>query len=243
MKPSIRDVGAFIDVSNQVIHHSTMTMIHRALPPVPNGPSAIFNPKCISSARAALIAHRAAGQRFRHKDEAFWSGYIHWIILQLPFAPFMVLFCHIIAVYDQSDLSLLQDFVATLAPARPYSEGADKMYRLCNTFTNVATLYVEAKLREQAVQAQQLPLADLNVDMLGMEAHFDPYLSALGMAPNSSWPMTSVPINNNAATEGDMNTSTTYGPDGSMMPMPDLHQWFSGNRNMLEWLEHDLDMV
>jgi hypothetical protein len=134
-------------------------------------------------------------------------------ILLIPFAPFFVLFCHVIESSSVEDLNLLQAFVTSLIPAIPQSEPVEKLHRLCQVLSNVAALYVEAKA--------QLP-ADQNMLPIGNE--FDMYLSALGLMPM----------------EGQMLSEAAGGDAPMSGQMSYLGDWFSGSRHMMDLLETDM---
>jgi hypothetical protein len=142
----------------------------------------------------------------------------------------MVIFCHAITIYSADDLNLLAAFVDSLKPLpQTTSEGADKLYRLCHVFHQVAKLYVEAKAQEARTQAQSQA-------SLTAEAAFDPYLSMLGFAPNQTqylapdWPATA-----------DIAVDWPEGIDlGSNVNIQD---WFSGNSNIMGLLDQDIDYL
>jgi hypothetical protein len=134
----------------------------------------------------------------------------------------MIIFCHVIAIYDTTDLQLLADFVSSLYPnsASRYSEGAERLHRLCQVFYQVAKLYAQAKTEEAQTQAQM----EWNPG-----AAFDPYLSMLGFGPY-------------AMVGGQ---DGVHGPavwqDGNEGVAVGVQGWFKGNQNILGLLEQDVD--
>lgn len=60
-----------------------------------------------------------------------------------PFAPFFVLFCHVIETPDPSDMDLLRRFIASLEDLRCASKTAEKLSRLCKAMWEVASAYHE----------------------------------------------------------------------------------------------------
>ncbi|PSN71517.1 hypothetical protein BS50DRAFT_518657 [Corynespora cassiicola Philippines] len=188
-------------LSDVVMHYSTCALIQRAQ----TSAHGTFTDDCLESSREALRAHEKCNKQFNVKgNEDMWSGYVHWSILQAPFTPFIVIFCKSISSCDLNELATLSDFVTSLESARTVSEGADKLYKMCHLFLQVARLYIEAKRKEHPGQSNttlQSPLptsspgffpanANENFDLSTM-AQFDPYLSALGLAPTpviDSWP-------------------------------------------------------
>lgn len=75
---------------------------------------------------------------------------------------------------------------------------------------------------------------------------FDPYLSALGLMPNSAWPMTGFP-NMGAGTDafsqsgfdGNMGGGAGMGAQGGIQNVQD---WFSGSRYLMNLMEDDIQM-
>jgi hypothetical protein len=61
------------------------------------------------------------------------------------FAPFIVLFCHVIETFDTHDLRLLESFKASLEPWRGISESLDRLFRLGQMLHKIADLYVETR--------------------------------------------------------------------------------------------------
>ncbi|KAG7102398.1 hypothetical protein HYQ44_018208 [Verticillium longisporum] len=137
-----------------------------------------------------------------------------WAILLTPFAPFFVLFCHVIETSSAEDLKRLYEFADSLGGASPISEPVQKLHRLCQVLYNVALTYVEAKAQQPA--ANQAPINE----------EFDMYLSALGFPPNELLaPGTGVEAGAAAQTA---------------VQSEQLANWFSGNQQMMGLLEEDL---
>lgn len=57
-----------------------------------------------------------------------------------PFAPFFVLFCHVIMTLNPGDMDLLREFVASLNDLRSATPTAEKMYELCNAMWDVVCM-------------------------------------------------------------------------------------------------------
>jgi hypothetical protein len=184
---------------------------------------------------------------------------LHRAILQAPFTPFTVIFCNVILHCDPFDLNTLSDFVSSIESCRTVSEGADKLYKMCHLFLQVAKLYVEAKTNEYTHKSSTQPQEsqsefyqaggeeqDFDLNSL---AQFDPYLSALGLMPNSVWPMT-----NYAPTGGDEDESMhpegfqgRHGMGTGSMPVGmqsdnTVQNWFSGSRYLMNLMEEDTRM-
>lgn len=246
--------------SNVVMHYSTCALIQRAV----TTDNVTFTQECLEYSRAALIAHERCNAQFNTGgNEELWSGYIHWSILQAPFTPFIVVFCNAIQKSDTKDLESLQQFVASLESCRTVSEGANKLYKMCHLFLQVAKLYIQAKRNDARSQPQSMAQPAPNniytttdgtqVDLNYM-TQFDPYLSALGLVPNSAWPMAGYndtpTISTAMETFGNtQNATATQVPDpfgtgymSDTMPQNSVQDWFSGSRYLMNLMEAGDDM-
>ncbi|KAF2450389.1 hypothetical protein P171DRAFT_479480 [Karstenula rhodostoma CBS 690.94] len=232
-------------VTNEAHSQYSQSVFKRAISP----DNVSFNNDCLESARAALVAHQRCSAQFNVKgNEDLWSGYIHWAILQAPFTPFIVIFCHSIVHCDPSDLNSLSDFVVSLESCRTISEGADKLYKMCHLFLQVAKLYVEAKRNE----SPPVTTSPTHPDQNGFYHHetginldtttqFDPYLSALGLMPNAGFPMTGFPA---TTTSANVEAFPPGSFDASMAPdATNVQDWFSGSRFLLNLMEDDIQML
>lgn len=134
---------------------------------------------------------------------------------------------------------------------------------MCHLFLQVAKLYIQAKKNDTRKQPQTVTQPAPNnfytttdstqLDLSTM-TQFDPYLSALGLVPNSSWPMagytdtpamgtamesfTNVP--NTANTQGSEVFGVDYAPNG--VPQNSVQDWFSGSRYLMNLMEAGDDM-
>lgn len=119
---------------------------------------------------------------------------------------------------------------------------------MCNIFLHVAKLYIEAKTKEAAEQRQNsqgsgfYPAAssDQAADDMTAMNQFDPYLSALGLMPNSAWPMANsfpaMPPGMEAFQGLDGAASAGYGAQNT------VQDWFSGSRYIMGLMEDDINM-
>ncbi|KAI8941699.1 hypothetical protein NX059_002908 [Plenodomus lindquistii] len=259
----IQDVFFHSDV---VMHYSTCALIQRAVSP----DNVTFNQECLESSRAALAAHMRANAQFNtNGNEELWSGYVHWSILNAPFTPFIVIFCHVIQKNELSDLNSLFDFVGSLESCRTISEGADKLYKMCHMFSQIAKLYVQAKTqetrsREQTAARTSQPNYYTTTDGTQLDLNamnsFDPYLSALGLMPNWAWPTTGAPNvsgqyeatpnpsgmnmftqgQDMSGAQGTIAASLGFGPPGG--PQNAVQDWFSGSRYLMNLMEAGDDL-
>lgn len=172
------------------------------------------------------------------------------------------MFCNAIQTIDSSDLNSLADFVASLESCRTLSEGADKLYKMCHMFLRIAKLYVQIKLQDAASQPHDTPhfatpnyytTADGTQLEMNAMTSFDPYLSALGLMPNSTWPMagySNVPSSTGldafpagdglGGTLGPGATETGFGPPAGNQNS--LQDWFSGSRYLMNLMEAGDDL-
>ncbi|KAF2708656.1 hypothetical protein K504DRAFT_467892 [Pleomassaria siparia CBS 279.74] len=239
---SYGDVGDLFYHADVATHFSTASLIQRAASP----DNVTFSAKCLESARASLLAHQRASEKFNIKgNEELWSGYIHWSILQAPFTPFIVIFSNVITHCDPTDLASLSSFVSSMESCRTVSEGADKIYKMCYLFLQVAKIYVEAKRYKasQIISRANHPgfYGTASTDAMGFDSttmtQFDPYLSALGLVPNATWPMAPSFPPMPEGIEG-----FAPGLDGSAGAHNSVQDWFSGSRYIIGLMEEDIHM-
>jgi hypothetical protein len=179
---------------------------------------------------------------------------------------FIVLFCNAIQNADRTDIDSLSSFVSSLESCRVVSEGAEKLYKMCHLFLQVAKLYIQAKTQEEAKvgrskgprsasqQQNQAtyctpPEDNPPIDLAAM-AQFDPYLSALGLMPNCTWPMTGNMQDPSHGGAGAYTELGGIGPDGFDMSFaPPLtgqnpvQDWFSGSRYLMNLMEAGDDLI
>lgn len=158
------------------------------------------------------------------------------------------------------DLGTLQQFVASLESCRTVSEGADKLYKMCHLFLQVAKLYIQARKNDSRSQTQTASRPFPNtfytaedgsqLDLSTM-TQFDPYLSALGLVPNSAWPMahyadtSAVPMTSFANVQPAASTQREalglgYASDATLQNS--VQDWFSGSRYLMNLMEAGDDM-
>ncbi|TEA19158.1 putative transcriptional regulatory protein [Colletotrichum sidae] len=149
---------AFVSTT-RVTHLSLFCLIYRAIPAEPNE-GTVFGKECITSAREALRAHKRCMAVVADFEQDIIETYINWALLQSPFVPFIVLFCHIIETLNESDLALLGSLVEILqsASADSFSMGVIKEIRLFKVLYDVACKYVTLKSNGQ--EADTDPWAD-----------------------------------------------------------------------------------
>ncbi|EUC47715.1 hypothetical protein COCMIDRAFT_89316 [Bipolaris oryzae ATCC 44560] len=241
-----------------VVHYSTCALIHRAA-----CPENTLSEACLEASRAAISAHMRCNAQFNSKaNTELWAGYIHWSILQAPITPFIVLFCNAIQTTNRTDLDSLSDFVTSLESCKTFSEGAERLYKMCLLFLKVAKIYIQAKEKEiEKGLTYSFPLPGQGIfdatspstlPDFSTVSQFGPHLSALGLMSNTDWSMASyVP---DLVSEGQENYASTEAMgctqdfDGVGMSQQGLdvsqnfvQDWFSGSRYLINFMDSDND--
>ncbi|EZF22411.1 hypothetical protein H112_04833 [Trichophyton rubrum D6] len=220
--------------ASELTYNLIATIIQRAAPPTqpPETPSGL-SLQCVQAARKALQIHQQIFLSLEKADSFFFSGYITWVLLQCPFAPFMVTFCHTIAASDHDDLKLLGEVATSLQAAADVSEAAERLYRLCLVFYQVAKLYVDVQPKE--------PHNHPVIPKPG-EA-FDDYLTSLGFGPNTLTPETAESSNNTNFNDPNEPSIPAFQMPPEMMETDLSHtlgDWFLDNQYMMGLLDSDL---
>ena len=162
------------------------------------------------------------------------------MLLHAPLTTFTGIFYNIIAnpSDSQEDVQLLEDFVASLEPARRLSDPIEKFYQLCSAFVRVAHAYVRAKAQWQPTRnsdvAPRIPSQALQ-PAIGLYGQHSP---ALGR----SSPRTA--ITNSTVTGVALSNATTNDFEQQQQQFLDVTQsfqeWYSGNASLYGLLEQDL---
>ncbi|KAF5010795.1 hypothetical protein FDECE_3057 [Fusarium decemcellulare] len=221
-----REMSAeFMIFGDDLMHYSNLSL---ALHAIPLGHPRRF--RALEAARECLRLSRDINYNHLHNVYA-WTVYCHWVLLHTPLTPFTCVFCHVIANPHTSDddLELLEDFVASVKPARRLSEGVEKFYQLCSVFLKVAQTYVRAKARHDAkASSPSSGTLTLEPDM----GAFDDYLSALGF------------LDPQAIQNGPMSEySTGNNPHQPLFGTGSLLDPYSGNVSLYNLLDQDIDDI
>ncbi|KAH8669389.1 hypothetical protein BGZ61DRAFT_509445 [Ilyonectria robusta] len=201
--------------SDEVQLMSIMTLIYRTVP-APEGLGSRFCDECLITARQAVLKHLSCLE-FIQEDAYCKAMYFHWSLVLTPFAPFFVLFCHIIESLSGDDLKILRDFSASIELASDSSEAMERLWRLCQLMTNTASLYLEAKSQQR----------DQNLGWV--EDELDLYLIQLGFKQEEH---STVPV----STEGGI-----LFPESSQVAQ--MVDRVSAGWNLLELLDHDVPQI
>ncbi|KAF5489358.1 putative transcriptional regulatory protein [Colletotrichum siamense] len=150
MKDAVGDLffEAFI-CTTRVTHLSLFCLIYRAIPAEP-GEGTVFGKECIASARQALEEHEKCMSIIQKLDEDFLETYVNWALLQSPFVPFTVLFCHVIETCNEADLERLGGLIGSLQQllTDDFSTGVKKEVRLFKVLYDVACSYIKLKTND-----------------------------------------------------------------------------------------------
>lgn len=171
-----------------------------------------------------------------------WTAICHWELLRTPLTPFIGVFYNSIANYQtaQKDLQLLEDFVASLQPARRLSNGIEKYYQLCSTFLDVAKAYVWAKLNQQQFgsnnnMAPEVPAQALEPAI----GEFDEYLTTLGLfSPPTTTVEAEAALADGAASSNYISVNNPN-QQQQVSDTANLPDWYSGNMSLYGLLEQD----
>jgi len=72
------DVSRLLAVSDEVVYHSVLALIYRAIPPRSSETPSTFSRNCVYSARKSLQAHLMCANTYKNKNSKLWAGYIQW---------------------------------------------------------------------------------------------------------------------------------------------------------------------
>ncbi|KAJ4327399.1 hypothetical protein N0V84_002170 [Fusarium piperis] len=217
--------SALVDVfvqGDEVQFLATLTLVYRAIPAPPGSPSRFSN-ECLETARQTMRRHKETVASLKYG--AYMKAiYVHRNLMLAPFAPFFVLFCHIVETLSGDDLGMLQEFVASLDLLRDASETAEKLCRIFQVFRDVAMVYVEAKSQRPGDQ-NDIPMGN----------QLDAYLSQLGFMPMEGQ---AIPQAVQPST-----SDVLMPPDTGNGPTTQMEDWFLGSRSMFGLLEEDLGQI
>ncbi|KAI8188592.1 hypothetical protein K4K48_006462 [Colletotrichum sp. SAR 10_66] len=118
--------------------------------PAEPGEGTVFGKECIASARQALEEHEKCMSIIHKLDEDFLETYVNWALLQSPFVPFTVLFCHVIETCNEADLDRLGGLIGSLQQllTDDFSTGVKKEVRLFKVLYDVACKYIKLKTND-----------------------------------------------------------------------------------------------
>ncbi|KIW20124.1 hypothetical protein PV08_00699 [Exophiala spinifera] len=145
--------------STRISLATLLTLIYRMIPPdpLPSGQPhhpLKFHDLAIKSAREAVIMHNDAWNVLRHRQRQEWYLFVVWTVQWSPFVPYIVVFGNAIADRNVEDLQLLKEVVDGLESIADMSPGAGKLYRSCQKFYQIASIYL-AQVKADNNESQQ----------------------------------------------------------------------------------------
>ncbi|OJZ85405.1 hypothetical protein ASPFODRAFT_62051 [Aspergillus luchuensis CBS 106.47] len=131
--------------------YSTLTMLLHASSTT--GEKLQISSRCFNAARNGLLAHLNSFPQYQSSKLLSDGEYFNWILLFSSLTPFLVIFLHAISAKDIQSIELLTQVVRSFETFRKVSQGAERLYQICATFTNIA---------EKLLQSQQLSVGIYN---------------------------------------------------------------------------------
>ncbi|KAI0107925.1 hypothetical protein F4776DRAFT_414610 [Hypoxylon sp. NC0597] len=143
------DLHEFFYRTDRVLILSLLALVYRAIPAEAPNPSGVCM-EAVITARDALVEHTKCLSMLFDKqlDTDHLETYITWSLLQSPFIPVIILFCHVIDTSDAADLESLKALTDTLQLTSPdFKQTYAKQLRLFKALYDVAQRYVEVKAK------------------------------------------------------------------------------------------------
>ncbi|KAK7408266.1 hypothetical protein QQX98_009579 [Neonectria punicea] len=211
--------------ADRVTSLSMLTLIYRGIPPDKSA-SSVFCNDCITTARDALIEHEKclAILSDRELQSDYFEFYVTWALLQSPFIPFIVVFCHIIETSDSSDLDYLKRLVEVLQSASSNSTS----YVICQRHLRIFKALYDVAVKYFEVKAKKAPEAMLGPTGMDMSGYLDPTLSQV-----PTFGMRAVQTNQQNQNQNQMLGDYNVGMDP---PEAELATWFYTNHQMMRML-------
>ncbi|KAK1705720.1 hypothetical protein BDP67DRAFT_530810 [Colletotrichum lupini] len=127
-------------ISAKVMYYTTGTLICRARTSRASVPS--FSPDCLAYARSTIDAHLECVP-LMSGDLHIVNLYLHWRLLQTPFIPLLVVFCHIVETQDSSDAQRLKCFADSLEQGADLSPSAKDFYDITRQLYMIAEKHIQ----------------------------------------------------------------------------------------------------
>jgi hypothetical protein len=143
-----RQYMTYLVKSNAVVIGCLRTLIYRAATSSDEFAGFGVDPQCLLAARSTLLCHQDVIQHIRDRQDGSANDYANWTILNCPFTPFIVLFCHVIVSFDLEDLKLMEAFTISLENLNLRNAKPMINFRvLCEAFLLLATRYIRMSTR------------------------------------------------------------------------------------------------
>lgn len=192
----------------------------------------------IDAARQCLQICRDLSKRYLH-NVYNWTFCCHWVLLHAPLTAFTGIFYSIIENpwNTEEDVRLLEDFVASLEPARRLSEPIDKFYRLCLAFINVAHAFARTKRQQQHHYVNDA-VVGIARHANTVQVHENAYVQSTPVAGGLN---AQPEVHHNLGTGATINGTLVH--DLQQQQLLDvtnnLQDWYSGNASLYGMLEQD----
>ncbi|KAI0011132.1 hypothetical protein F4779DRAFT_256397 [Xylariaceae sp. FL0662B] len=251
------DMHAFLLSSDKVFFLSLLALVYRAIPAEKPARSGVCI-EAVTTARDALAEHTNCLSIIfaKYLDTRHLETYINWSLLQSPFIPVVILFCHVVETSDAADLKSLNTLVDSLQLTSPaFKKTYAKQLSLFKTLFDVAQKFVEVKAKDtsqhslspnfesprgsmgpvfQPPQATSEFPALLSVSMTP-DSRLGPHTGTTGIEPTSDQHFGQIPPN------GQNNDYAVQLQDRFCQPMDpqgtELGDWFHGYHQMYRLLE------
>jgi hypothetical protein len=196
--------------SNAVVIGCLRTLIYRAASSSEEHAGFNVDVRSLLAARSTLHSHQDVIEHIRDRHDGSANDYANWTILNCPFTPFIVLFCHVIVSFDMDDLKLMEAFTISLESLSMRTTTSMVNFRvLCEAFLLLATRYI--RLSTGRSQDPDMFLAS-NTDKTHATTPSDPEMSQVLAG--------GMDISNNAL---------------SFLPPGILEKWLSGSQDFEQY--------
>jgi hypothetical protein len=144
-----RQYMTYLIKSNEVVIGCPRTLVYRAVSSSENHADFEIDHRCLMAARSTLRCHQDMIIHIQDRKDGSANDYANWTILNCPFTPFIVLFCHVIASFDLDDLKLMEAFTIFLEGLNLKTATSMINFRvLCEAFLLLATRYIRMSTRQ-----------------------------------------------------------------------------------------------
>jgi hypothetical protein len=148
----------------------------------------------------------------------------------------MAILCNAIQTGDSSDLASLNDFVQNLESCRNLSDGAGRLYQMCQLLLHVVKPYFRLKINDIILQSQPgAQMGQYHAAPPDTISSFIPYFSALELMPSNFVDLGS-------------NGNSSWREEGSKLAIETdqefIQNWFKRSRNLMTLMKigYDLQM-
>ncbi|KAF2136053.1 uncharacterized protein K452DRAFT_148698 [Aplosporella prunicola CBS 121167] len=157
-----RDALECLMISTDFMYYSVLTMIYRAQTSTSHATE--ISSQCYEAARLSLRAHLKTFEHFvpgenhfRTIDFVNWyvfAIFINWIVLYCSFAPYVIVFTHAMATFDEDDITLLRETVNALNQLKEVNSGVRRLFDVCKAFLNTAEVISRSQKKVDGVHRQ-----------------------------------------------------------------------------------------